>query len=457
MKNEVHLKKDLGLLIATALVAGNMMGSGIFMLPASLANKSGPGASMLAWILTGMGSIFLALSFAKLGSVIPRAGGPYEFSKIAFGDFMGFMNAWLYWNGSWIGNAAVVLAVTSYSAFFFPILNQSHLWAFVYTSAVLWIFTIVNILGVRRAGKVQTAITIFEVGLFLFFIIMAALHFHSGNLMPLLPKGHGLGTLSTAATMTLWAFVGLESASIAAGEIRDPAKNVKRSTILGILIVVAFYILINFFAMGAMPQSVLAKSTSPIADILAQYFGAGISRFIAIGAVVSILGTTVGWILSTARVAFAAGRDGLFPEFFGKVHPRFRTPYVSLIIGSVLINILLAMNYTKTLLTAFNFIILFATLSFLPVYASTAASEIMLLVKRDKYFSVWKFIKVSIVPLMGLIYAGWAIYGSGADTVMWGFLMMLLGVPFYLYQVLKYDNKVTAIRSYAKAAAADED
>jgi amino acid transporter len=232
---------------------------------------------------------------------------------------------------------------------------------------------------------------------------------------------------------------------------------VKRSTILGILIVVALYILINFFAMGAMPQSVLAKSTSPIADILAQYFGAGISRFIAIGAVVSILGTTVGWILSTARVAFAAGRDGLFPEFFGKVHPRFRTPYVSLIIGSVLINILLAMNYTKTLLTAFNFIILFATLSFLPVYASTAASEIMLLVKRDKYFSVWKFIKVSIVPLMGLIYAGWAIYGSGADTVMWGFLMMLLGVPFYLYQVLKYDNKVTAIRSYAKAAAADED
>lgn len=98
-----------------------MMGSGIFMLPATLASKSGPGATLLAWIITALGSIFLALSFAKLGSKYPLTGGPTEFSRIAFGDYMGFLNAWLYWNGSWIGNAAV-----------------------------LWIFTAINIFGVRK-------------------------------------------------------------------------------------------------------------------------------------------------------------------------------------------------------------------------------------------------------------------------------------------------------------------
>ncbi|ETO39496.1 amino acid permease [Thermoanaerobacterium aotearoense] len=139
MDKTQKLKKDIGLFIATALVTGNMMGSGIFMLPATLASKSGPGATILAWLVTGIGSILLALSFANLGSRIPKAGGPYEYSKLAFGDFIGFINAWLYWNGSWIGNAAVVIAVASYSSALFPILSQNHLAAFLYTSGILWI------------------------------------------------------------------------------------------------------------------------------------------------------------------------------------------------------------------------------------------------------------------------------------------------------------------------------
>lgn len=448
MEQKLSLRKDLGLVIATALVAGNMMGSGIFMLPATLASKAGPGTSLLAWLFTGLGSVFLALSFANLGSRIPRAGGPYVFTKMAFGDFYGFLNAWLYWNGAWIGNAAVVLAVTSYSASLIPVLNQNHLLAFLYTSAILWIFTIINIIGVRRAGKVQTTITVFEVSLFLFFIIAAALHFHAGNLLPLFPAGKGLNTLSAAAASTMWAFVGLESASLAASEIRNPEKNVKRSTVYGILLAACLYLLINFFAMGAMPQSLLAKSSSPLADILAQYFGRGIVTFIALGAVISILGTTVGWLLATARVAYAAGEDGLFPEIFAMVHPKFQTPYMSLIIGSVLINLLLLMNYSKTLVSAFNFIILLATLSFLPVYATTAAAEILLLVRRQKRFNVWEFIKASFVPLLGLIYACWTIYGSGAETVMWGFIMMLSGIPFYLYRTLKDETKLKAVRNF---------
>lgn len=450
MEQKSHLKKDIGLFIATALVTGNMMGSGIFMLPATLAKTSGPAATMLAWAITAVGSIFLALSFANLGSKIPKTGGPYEYSKMAFGDFMGFMSSWLYWNGSWIGNAAVVIAVASYAGNLMPVLSNNHTAGFIFTSAVLWIFTIINICGVRLAGKIQTTITVFELLLFIFFIIAAGTHFNIANMIPFNPADKGLGTMPAAATSTLWAFVGLESASITAGEIRNPEKNVKRSTILGIIIAAIMYMAINFFAMGAMPHDALAKSGAPIADILSPIFGSGIATLITVGAVISILGTTVGWLLSTARVAYAAGIDGVFPEVFAKVHPKSKTPYVSLIIGSVLVNLLLFMNYNRSFTSAFNFIILLATLSFLPVYAMTAASEIMLLSKKVKKFSLGVFLKSSIVPLLGFIYACWTIYGSGAETVMYGFLMMLMGVPFYIYMTLKKRTKTESLEFVGK-------
>lgn len=446
MENEKVLKKDLGLLIATALVTGNMMGSGIFMLPASMAKTAGPLATILAWLLTSGGSIFLALSFAKLGSKFPKTGGPYEYSKLAFGDFTGFISAWLYWNGSWIGNAAILTAISSYAGQLLPILSSNKLIGFLFTSLVLWVFTLINIIGVKRAAKMQTIITIFELVLFTFFIVVCIFHFNSANIMPMVPNGKGLETLPKAAALTLWAFTGLESASVTAGEIKNPEKNVKRSTILGILIAAVMYFCINFFAMGAMSQNELAKSSAPIADILSKYLGSNISTLITIGAVISILGTTLGWLLATARVAFAAGEDKIFPEFFAKVHPKYKTPYVAIIIGSVLVNILLALNYTKGFMDAFNFIILLAALSFLPVYAITAAADMVLLTRYQGKITIWKFIKGALIPLIAFIYAVWTIYGSGAETVMYGFIMLLSGIPFYIYMLLKNEKKAQAIR-----------
>jgi amino acid transporter len=157
---------------------------------------------------------------------------------------------------------------------------------------------------------------------------------------------------------------------------------------------------INFFAMGAMSQEALAASKAPIADIFAQYFGKGMISFITVSVVISVLGTTVGWLLSTARVAFAAGEDNMFPEVFAKVHPKYKTPYMALIIGSVLVNVLLLMNFNKTFKEAFDFIILLATLSFLPIYAMTAAADIKLIAIGDKNKSVMQCIKASIVPVI---------------------------------------------------------
>lgn len=450
MHKDIGLKKEMGLLVATTLVAGNMIGSGIFMLPATMATTSGPGSTLLAWALTGIGSIFLALSFANLGSKIPKTGGPYEYSKIAFGGFVGFMNAWLYWTASWIGNAAIITSVASYTGALIPAIRNNGLYAFLYTSAILWTFTIINIRGVKEASFFQTAITIFKLLLFLFFIGITAYHFNPSFLKPMFPADKGINTLPAAAASALWAFTGFETASVTAGEIKNPERNIKLSTIFGISIAVITYMSINFFAMGAMSQGALAKSSSPIIDILAQYLGYGITKFLLLACVISVLGTVMGWLLTTARMSYAAGLDKVFPEFFSKLHPKYRTPYVSLIINASLTNILLLMNYTESMLSAFNFMILLATLAYLPVYASTSAAEIILLVKREKNFTLWNFLRNSIVPLIGFAYAVWAIYGSGAETVMYGFLLMLFGVPLYLYMKLKDEKSLNSIRNLAK-------
>ncbi|WP_294371266.1 APC family permease [uncultured Clostridium sp.] len=429
---EKKLKKEMSLFMATMLVCGNMIGSGVFMLPATLAQVAGPMSTIIAWIFTTIGSILIAVSFANLGSKYPSTGGAYQYTKEAFGEFAGFLSAWLYWNGSWIGNAAIIVAIASYAGAVIPALNNP-LVSIIFTSGILWSVTILNIIGVKHAGKIQSFVTVFKIGFFALFIIAAFLNFDSSNLTPFNPEGKDLSTVSLAATSTLWAFVGLESSTVTAGELKNPEKNVKKSTIYGLLIAAIIYILISVGSMGAMSNNELAISSAPLTDILTKSLGTGIGKFLTIAVVICILGTTIGWILSTARVSFAAGEDGVFPKFFGKLHPKYGTPVNSLIIGSVLVNILLLMNYQKGMVSAFTFITILATLSFLPVYLLTVAAEMMLIFKNEKNFTLGYFLKKSIIPLTAFAYTIWTIYGSGAETVMWGFILMLIGIPFYIY------------------------
>ncbi|SDF13932.1 amino acid permease [Sporolituus thermophilus] len=435
-KPRPELKKGLGLAAATALVMGNMIGSGIFMMPNTLANSAGPGASLLAWAFTGIGSILLALTFANLGSRYPQTGGPYAFSKMAFGEFTGFINAWSYWIGAIIGNAAILTAFASYLSFFFPIVKENGLVAFTITSFLLWFFTLINIKGVREAGLVTLITTILKVVPLIVFVIVGAGHFDLKIAGPMFPEGKGIETISAAATATLWAFIGLESATVAAGEIQNPERNVRLSTIWGIGLTTVLYLAISLVAMGTMSQDALAQSSSPLADILNQYSGGWGSEFIALGALVSTLGATAGWVLSTARISFAAAEDGLLPKGLASVHPKFATPHTSLIVSGIIANVILILNYVDSLTAAYNFMILLATLSFLPPYVFAAAAEILLLSKRTGQFSFGNFIKNSFLSLLGFAYALWTIYGSGAEAVMYGFLLILIGIPVYLYMKL---------------------
>lgn len=444
-KQRPGLKRELGLVAATAIVIGNMIGSGIFMAPQGLAAASNPRTSILAWIITGIGSLLIALSFGKLGAKMPETGGPIVYTKAAFGEFPAFLIAWTYWIGAWVGNAAIVTAFMSYLTYFVPVFGTNRALAFFMSSLILWLFTLINLKGVKEAGIVGIITTALKIVPLIVFAIIAAINFDPAYIgTSSSSEVSGISTLPAAIAITLWAFVGLESATVPAGEIKNPERNVKLSTIYGTLITAIIYIIISVLAMGAMEQSTLAESSAPLADIINKVTGGGWGgNFIAFGAIISTLGATSGWILTTARSGYAAGEDGLFPAIFARIHPRTSTPYMSLIISGVLANILLIMNYVGSLTDAFNFMILLATLAFLPAYTFTAAAEMLLLIKHGLNFNLWNFLKNSLIALLGFAYSIYAIYGTGAQVVMYGFILMLIGIPFYVYMKLQ-NNSIDA-------------
>lgn len=438
---KVGLKRELGLVAATAIVVGNCIGSGIFTSAASLASASNPKTALLAWAITAIGSLLIALTFANLGSKMPKTGGPIVYTRAAFGDFAAFLIAWTYWIGAWVGNAAIITAFMLYFTYFVP-QAASPLLAFLITSGVLWFFTIVNILGVKGAGRLGIITTLLKIVPLIIFVIIGAMNFNPEMLSTVSsPEVAGFSTLPAAIAIALWAFVGIESATVPAGEIKNPEKNIRKSTIYGTLIAAVIYIIVSVVSMGVLDQATLAESEAPLADIInAATGGTWGGNLIAIGAIISTLGATSGWILTTARSAFGAAEDKLFPSVFKKVHPKFMTPVASLIISGIAANILLIMNYVGSLNSAFNFMLLLATLAFLPAYSFAAAAEIILLKKHSKDFNIWNFLKNSFVALLAFGYSIYAIYGTGAEVVMYGFILMLVGIPCYLYMMLE-NNK----------------
>jgi basic amino acid/polyamine antiporter, APA family len=450
---KVELKRELGLAAAVAIVVGNCIGSGIFTSTASLAAASNPKTAIIAWIITSVGSILIAISLASLGTAIPRTGGPIVYTRAAFGDFAGFLIAWTYWIGAWVGNAAIITAFMLYFTYFVPAAATPAL-AFLITSGVLWLFTILNIIGVKGAGIVSIITTVLKVAALLVFIFIATMHFNPAMLNTVSGQNvSGMNTLPAAIAIALWAFIGIESSTVPAGEIKNPEKNIRRSTIYGTLIAAAIYIFVSVVAMGVLNQETLAHSNAPLADIInAATGGTWGGNFIALGAIVSALGASSGWILTTARSAFGASQDKLFPPVFGRINPRFQTPVASLLLSAVAANILLILNYMGSLNSAFNFMLLLATLAFLPAYAFSAAADIVLMKNHSPQFNFFSFLKNSIIALLAFCYSVYAIYGTGERVVMYGFILMLSGVPVYVYMMLKNNQKDKSVDGLRKTA-----
>jgi basic amino acid/polyamine antiporter, APA family len=430
MQEKPKLKRSMGLWMATALVIGNMVGSGVFLLPSSLAGAAGP-VSIIAWIFTGAGAMLLALVFARLGRTYPRTGGPYVYARRAFGDFVGFQTAWGYWIAAWAGNAAITVAFIGYLAVFWPALATHNLLAALVGIGVIWLLTFINILGVREGAQVQFITTVLKFVPLAIIAVIGLFFMKSGNLTPFAPHGTGKA-ISAAAPLTLWAFIGLESATVTAGEVKDPERTIPRATMIGTAVTTVVYIVATVAIMGVIPADTLAGSTSPFADAAGVMFGGSWDKVIALVAMAATFGALNGWIMLQGRVPMAAAEDGLFPREFAKVHGERKTPVFGLIVSSVLLTGLMLMNYTKGLVDAFTFVILLATLTTLVPYAYSAAAQAYLYVTERHMFDPKKFATDMVISALAFAYSVWAITGSGKDIIAKGFVLLLAGIPIYV-------------------------
>ncbi len=421
-----HAAGKLGFGMTVALVVGNIIGSGVYLVPASLAPYGRN--SLSAWLFTAAGAIVLAVVFAALARSLPAEGGLYAYTRTAFGELAGFVVAWGYWVAIWVGNAAIATGAVSYTSVVAPWIVSVPGASVLATLALVWLLTLVNCFGVRAAGWVQVVTTVLKlvplvaIGLVgLFFVRGDLVTAHAG--IPL-----SLDATTAAATLTLWALLGLESATVPADKVRDPARTIPRATLAGTLVSAVACAVSCSIVLVLVPQAKLASSNAPYADAALVLFGPGTGTLVALFAAISAAGALNGWILLQGELPTALARDGLFPKRFARVSRR-GAPVLALVSTSLLVSGLVLMNFHKSLVEVFTFMILLSTTATLVAYLACSLSLLVLL-RRGRVASrptAW----LAGAAALGALYSLWAIAGAGRGAVLWGAVLILASLPVY--------------------------
>jgi APA family basic amino acid/polyamine antiporter len=424
--------RGLTLLGAVALIVGNRVGTSIYTLPASLAKDVGP-LGLVAWVVTAAGYLFVALVYARLGTRMPRTGGPSVFARAAFGDFAAFLVVWSYWFSAVIGNAAIAFGVVGYVAGFSAGMEDSPPAQFLAAQAILWGLCLVNVLGVKHSARLQIAILFANVVPLLVIALLALPSFDSANLQPFAP--HGIGALPLGISLIVWAYSGIESATVPAEEVAAPERTIRLGTMLGYAVGTLVFLLAAVAVAGVLPNDVAASSARPIALAAERTVGAWGAWVIAVVAIAAGLGTLNGWILMAGRIPVSAASDGLFFAAFGRIHPRYKTPTLSLVIGTVIASIMLTLVLRKSLLDAFGWVVGLALLTTLVPHLVVMAADFVLARRAVPALAPAERRRASITAVVGFVFVAFTIYGLGPEAWLWGALVIALGVP--LYFVLK--------------------
>ncbi len=417
-RRRVELVRGVGLLGATALVVVNMVGSSIYTLPASIAKEVGP-LGIVAWALTAFGYLFVAFVYARLGTRFPRTGGPYVYARNAFGDLAGFVTVWSYWLSATIGNAAIVQGAVGYAPNLWPELAGNQTGQFLLALALIWTFCALNVLGVRSSARFQIAIMFLGLVPLVTIGILGLLHFDAANLQPFNPNGWA--SLPAAMALIVWAYSGVESATVPAEEVRKPETTIRRSTYLGYAIGTVIYLTLAVGMAGALPNDAIAGSTQPVALLAESTGSSALARVVAITAILACLGTLNGWILMSGRIPVAAAEDGLFFAGLARIHPRFHTPAVSLIVGAAIASGMLFLLLDTELLTAFSFVVMLAGFLTLLPHLIVAAADWKLGRGRQR-----------VTAVVAFLFVGFTIYGCGVKANAWGAALVVAGLPLYL-------------------------
>ena len=422
---------SLGLAAATALVVGNMVGSGFYLSPSAVAPYGL--LAIVAWIVMGFGAICLGLTFARLSRLAPVTGGPYAFTRLAYGDFAGFLVAWGYWISICASLPAIAVAFTGYLMKMVSAFQGSRPIAIGLTLGAIWFVVLVNLRGVKEAGFFTSVATFTKLVPFAAISLLGLFYVHWDRLAAFNPSGQPLLAASAAlAPLTMFAYLGLESATVPAGEARDPERTIPRATMLGIGIAGLVYVLGTVVVMGVVPHESLVKSAAPFSDAASSMWGGWAAGVVSVAVVISSLGSLNGWTLLMGQVPMAAARDGLFPSVFGRLSSR-GVPATGIVVSAVVTTLLVMAQVSGSpgLVGFYELVVNLSTMAAVIPYAFCALAGGLVAARVTAGKSVPR---ISAVEIVAFAFSLFTVYGCGPVPVLYGLLLLLLGIPVYVWQ-----------------------
>ena len=420
-----EIRKELGLVAALALVVGNMVGSGVFLLPATLAPYGW--SAMGGWVIALAGTLALAGCYAALSRQMPGTCGPHAYVETAFGPNASYVAAWSYWIGVWVGNAALAVAVVSNLTVILPELAGNPVLSAAAAVAVLVLVTAINLAGVGAANITQQATTFLKLIPLIAVLGIAAWLLATRGSAAIVnpPSPMQADGVITSVTLTMWAFLAFESATVPADKIRRPEVTVPLATILGPLLAGALYMAISAAMIALVPAQALASSNAPFADFAAPFIGSEAAIVIGLFAAISALGTVNGLTLTVAELPRALALAGQFPPRYARLN-KAGAPAAGLLLSGGLAAALVLLNTDRNLAGLFEFTILVATSAMLIGYLAVALAAVKLLAGG------WR-----LVGIAGIFYSIFALYAAGLEPNLWCLGLVAAGIPVLLYSRAK--------------------
>ena len=427
--------KKMSLMQLTVLVAVNMMGSGIIMLPANMAQVGA--ISLLSWGVTAVGSMAIAYGFAQAGVYNQKAGGMAAYAEEAYGKDGYFLVFFPYFLSLAIGNVAIAISAVGYLAAFIPWLSSTPVTTCIGVIILIWLTSIANFGGPSITGKIGT-ITVWGVIIPVAGLSVIGWFWFSGATFNAAwnPKHLSIAEgMGSSVALTLWAFLGMESAAQNSDAVENPKKNVPLACLMGTLGAAVIYILSTTVIQGIMPNKVLAESTGPFADVYAQMFSPTVGTIIRALAILACLGSLLGWQFTIAQTAKTAAAERLFPAFFAKTN-RLSAPVVGMVVMAIVQTVLALFTISPTLSEQFSVLVNLAVVTNVIPYIIALSSLIVIM--RNAKVPAKSYRLTTIVSTIGMLYSTYAIYASGKDAVLGGTIVLVLAYIIYGFLATRF-------------------
>jgi putrescine:ornithine antiporter len=441
-------QKKMNLMQLTFIVAVNMMGSGIIMLPTNMAQVGA--ISLLSWIVTALGSMAIAYGFAQAGLFNQRPGGMSAYAEDAYGKPGYFLVFFLYFLSLAIGNVAIGISAVGYLSTFFPWLSSTPVATCLGVIGLLWLTTVANFGGPSWTGRIGS-ITVWGVILPVGLLCIIGWFWFKPSTFAAAWNPHGytlLEGMGSSIALTLWAFLGMESAAQNSAAVENPKRNVPLACMFGTLGAAVIYVLSTTVIQGIVPNEELAKSTGPFGLAYAQMFNPTVGSIIMALAVMACLGSLLGWQFTIASTGKAAADERMFPAFFSKVN-NLGAPVTGMIVLGVVQSALALSTISPSLSQQFGKLVNLAVVTNVIPYIM-ALSALMVMMKMAKVDEVI-FRRNALIALIAMLYSTYALYASGKDAVMGGMLVTALAFIIWGFLAPRFTPEVSASDKRARA------